>query len=40
MLDPVIENALLSDVIAHTRFGKSRMLLYNLVIVFSLIITL
>ncbi len=40
MLDPVIENAPLSDVIAHTRFGKGRMLLYNPVIMFSLIITL
>ncbi len=26
MLDSVIENSPLSDVIAHTRFGKSRML--------------
>ncbi len=40
MLDPVIEKALLSDIIAHIRFGKSRMLLYNPVIVFFLIITL
>ncbi len=35
MLDLVIENALLSDVMAYTRFGKSRMLLYNSGIVFS-----
>ncbi len=40
MLAPVIKNAPLSDVMAHTRSGKSRVLLYNPVIVFSLIITL
>ncbi len=36
----VIENAPLSDVMAHTRSGKSKVLLYNPVIMFSLIITL
>ncbi len=40
MLAPVKENARLSDIMAHTRSGKSRVLLYNPVIVFSVTITL
>ncbi len=40
MLAPIIKNAPLSDVIAHTKSGKSRVLFYNSVIVFSLIIIL
>ncbi len=40
MLALVIKNAPLSNVMAHTRSDKSRVLLYNPVIVFSLIITL
>ncbi len=40
MLAPVIENAPLSDVMAHTKSGKRRMLLYNPVIVFAITITL
>ncbi len=40
MLALVIENVPLSDVMAYTRSGKSRMLFYNLVIVFSLTIAL
>ncbi len=38
MLARVIENAPLSDVMAHIRSNKSRLLLYNPVIVFFLII--
>ncbi len=40
MLASVIENTPLSDVMAYTRSGKSRVLLYNPMIVFSLTITL
>ncbi len=40
MLALVIENAQLSDIIAHTRSAKSRVLLYNQMIVFSLTIAL
>ncbi len=36
MLVPVIKNAPLTGVMAYTRFSKSRMLFYNLEIVFSL----
>ncbi len=35
MLAPIIKNAPLSDIMAHTRFSKTRMLFYNLVMVFS-----
>ncbi len=40
MLASVLENAPLNDVIAHTRSGKSKVLFYNPVIMFSLIIIL
>ena len=36
ILVPVIENAPLSNVMAYTRSGKNKMLLYNLVIMFFL----
>ncbi len=39
MLAPVIENAPLSNVMAQIRSSKIRVLLYNPLIVFSLIIT-